>query len=1141
MAGLCESGNEPPGSLKAMFFSLLQRQFRLKNLEELYLKYLQRLHLGYFSVFVVLQSFLSVSHAGVLWALEGALPDAVTYCIITLLCWPLVVVVFRERLQHTFPCLSLLVSCLVVLLLLAMDLGLPLFHMSRNTDPSRALRPAYTTHTLLVCYVYLPLTENVQAFILGLVVSLCHILALGMVTYQNEPDIVKRLVSDSVYLICVNGLGLYFRLMSEVSIRRTFLDRRACLESNSKVEYEKQQEENLMLSIIPRHIIEDVRKDIQNLIQKINTPLRRKPFTDMYVKKHDNVTILYADVVKYAQLTVSLPVRKLVETLNELFGRFDEASEEHGVLRIKFLGDCYYCVSGVPEYNAQHARNCVDLGLDMISIIKEVREGRKLTETLDMRIGIHSGKILSGLLGVCKWQYDVWSHDVIIASNMEQAGRPGKVHVTKETLNLLGNKYKYIPGNGSSRNEILKKYNIETFFIVPNEKHSEERITEDKPLYNRRYSAGGQRRLTANKSSSQVRRSATDNLAVGSRRRFVFMDDNLYKYQQTLRKADEQMAEAIKNMHVGVYDRWLLREAINPLCLTFENIRWEIPFLKQPDPLFKFYVGCTLLVLLGMLAMQCLGLPSSHWMPWIGYGVSVGVIVALLPLTWTHYIWNKYKDPHEEQDHIPEPRNKLLKLLYRASLKVVWSASTRTILYLVMCVSLTVCTMLELVCITHITQTCALTLIMCFLFLRIQFQLKLLLGILVVLTYSFGVWFLAPDIYECSQTTFHSTDKWLLFFPQYSETWNPHLEPKIAHIMNVTFLTFTLHLMDRQVRYNNYFHTCGVTAEYMNRLDYKWKRQLSKEQDESSTMHMINKMLLQNILPIHVGKLTLLSIMHFLPYTVCGFLEKCFLAIATSTSLLLHKECSETTRSCTMKEYDTVAVIFASLTEYALWDDNGLDGANELSSIKLLNQIICDFDKLLFDPSSLRVEKIKVAGWTYMAACGLDPGRRDSMSSISKATYSEHVALVLTRFAVKMMGVLQNINKETFQTFKLRVGISHGNVTAGVIGAQKPHYDIWGHSVNMASRMESTGEPGKIQVTENTAKVLQELGIECECRGQIRVKSITNLVTTYYVHFDENFELIQTSRNKLNIEISDSESRDYEERYTEQNEDNTKL
>jgi hypothetical protein len=84
-------------------------------------------------------------------------------------------------------------------------------------------------------------------------------------------------------------------------------------------------------------------------------------------------------------------------------------------------------------------------------------------------------------------------------------------------------------------------------------------------------------------------------------------------------------------------------------------------------------------------------------MPWAGFGVSLGVILVLLPLTWTHYIWNKLKDPHEEQDYIPEPTNKLLNLLYRASLKVVWSVSTRTVLYLIVCISLIVCTMLELV------------------------------------------------------------------------------------------------------------------------------------------------------------------------------------------------------------------------------------------------------------------------------------------------------------------------------------------------------------------------------------------------------------------------------------------------------------
>ncbi|KAJ9579599.1 hypothetical protein L9F63_004784, partial [Diploptera punctata] len=1084
-------------------------QFRLKELEELYMKYLQRLHLGYFSVFLVLQTLICVSHAAVLWGTEEALPDAVLYSVTMTLYWPLVLLVFREKLVETFPSITVLVSSLVVLMLLITDMALPLYHTSNHTDPDVVLRPAYTTHTLIVCYVFLPLTENIQPFILGLIVSLSHLVALGTITYLNEDNIIA---SDTVYLICVNGLGLYFRLMNEVAIRRTFLDRRACIETNSKLEYEKQQEENLMLSIIPRHIIDDVRKDIQSWIQKINTPLRRKPFNDMYVTVHENVTILYADVVRYASLTEKLPVKQLVEILNELFGRFDEASAEHGVLRIKFLGDCYYCVSGVPEYNPNHAKNCVDLGLDMIAIIKKVREARKLNEIddiqLDMRIGIHSGKILSGLLGICKWQYDVWSHDVIIASNMEQAGKPGKVHITKETLKLLGNKYRYIPGNGSSRNEILKKYNIETFFIVPIERHNE--LTEDHSMFNRRNSVGGRRRLTVSRLFSQARKSGNDNLAVGSRRRIMgFLEINLYRYQETLKKADEQMAEAIKKMHVGVYDRWLLREKINPLCLTFENIKWEVPFLKQPDPLFKFYVGCALLVLLGMLTIQCLGLPSSHWSPFVGYGLSIAVFLVLLPLTWTHYLWNKFKDPHEEQDTIPEPKNKFLKLLYRASLRVVWSASIRTLLYLIMCFCLTVCTLLELIecnndvqnttndtneayveeplqdCLPpwHVTQTCSLTLIMSFLFLRIHFQLKLIVGIIIILAYIWGVWFISPHIFQAN------------------ETWNPGLEPRIAHIINITFLTITLHFMDRQ-------------AEYMNRIDYKWKRQLSKEKEESSTMHMINKMLLQNILPIHVADW--------------------FLNTSRDHERLYHEE------------YETVAVMFASLTEYVLWDDNGLAGSSELGSIKLLNQIICDFDKLLYDTSFLRVEKIKVAGWTYMAACGLDPGRKDSVNSLNRDNCSDHVALVLTRFAVKMMEVLQNINRETFQTFKLRVGISHGKLTAGVIGELKPHYDIWGHSVNMASRMESTGEPGRIQVTEETAKVLLENGIYCDYRGAIRVKSIKELVNTYYVNYDEHFHLIQFKTNSVensehSSEVAEDDERDYEERFIEEDENNTRL
>lgn len=94
--------------------------------------------------------------------------------------------------MHTFPWISLLVSCFVVVLLIIVDLGIPLYHASNRTEAADVLRPAYTTHTLLVCYVFLPLTENIQAFILGLVVTLCHLTVLGTVTYYKKREIYER-------------------------------------------------------------------------------------------------------------------------------------------------------------------------------------------------------------------------------------------------------------------------------------------------------------------------------------------------------------------------------------------------------------------------------------------------------------------------------------------------------------------------------------------------------------------------------------------------------------------------------------------------------------------------------------------------------------------------------------------------------------------------------------------------------------------------------------------------------------------------------------------------------------------------------------------------------------------------------------
>uniref|UniRef100_A0AAZ1XLL7 adenylate cyclase n=1 Tax=Oreochromis aureus TaxID=47969 RepID=A0AAZ1XLL7_OREAU len=104
---------------------------------------------------------------------------------------------------------------------------------------------------------------------------------------------------------------------------------------------------------------------------------------------------------------------------------------------------------------------------------------------------------------------------------------------------------------------------------------------------------------------------------------------------------------------------------------------------------------------------------------------------------------------------------------------------------------------------------------------------------------------------------------------------------------------------------------------------------------------------------------------------------------------------------------------------------------------------------------------------------------------------------IMVEFAIALIGKLDGINRHSFNSFRLRVGINHGPVIAGVIGARKPQYDIWGNTVNVASRMESTGELGKIQVTEETSLVLQDLGYSCECRGLINVKGKGELKTFF--------------------------------------------
>lgn len=136
------------------------------------------------------------------------------------------------------------------------------------------------------------------------------------------------------------------------------------------------------------------------------------------------------------------------------------------------------------------------------------------------------------------------------------------------------------------------------------------------------------------------------------------------------------------------------------MLLTFTRQNWEIPFLREPDPLFKFFIGCAALVLLSMglmFSVPMFILSDWHISTTIGFLISMIFLICLLPLTWMHFVWNRCKDPYDEHEgHIPQPKNKLLQFMYQTSIKIVWSALLRTTLYLIITIMLAICAMFDM-------------------------------------------------------------------------------------------------------------------------------------------------------------------------------------------------------------------------------------------------------------------------------------------------------------------------------------------------------------------------------------------------------------------------------------------------------------
>ena len=148
---------------------------------------------------------------------------------------------------------------------------------------------------------------------------------------------------------------------------------------------------------------------------------------------------MFADLCGFTALSRKTNPAKLVEMLNGIFTAFDLIVEKHGVEKIKTIGDCYMMVGGLPTHRDDHAQVVADAALEMVQALDQLNQVNG-TE-LKMRVGIHTGPVVAGVIGKIKFTYDLWGDTVNVASRMESSGLPGMVHLSEQTQEALKGKF----------------------------------------------------------------------------------------------------------------------------------------------------------------------------------------------------------------------------------------------------------------------------------------------------------------------------------------------------------------------------------------------------------------------------------------------------------------------------------------------------------------------------------------------------------------------------------------------------------------------------------------------------------------------------------------------------------------------------
>lgn len=228
------------------------------------------------------------------------------------------------------------------------------------------------------------------------------------------------------YSLPVGNLQMWFAARispisqsSAIWVTREISDRK---QTELALQIAQQQSEKLLLNILPKAIADRLKQDTQAI-------------ADYF----DNVTILFSDIVGFTPLSARLSAIELVNLLNLMFSLFDQLAQKYKVEKIKTIGDAYMVAGGLPIPQPNSAEAIADMALEMQELIQEF--AAEAGESLQIRIGINSGPVVAGVIGIKKFSYDLWGDTVNVASRMESSGLPGKIQVSARTYEILKDKY----------------------------------------------------------------------------------------------------------------------------------------------------------------------------------------------------------------------------------------------------------------------------------------------------------------------------------------------------------------------------------------------------------------------------------------------------------------------------------------------------------------------------------------------------------------------------------------------------------------------------------------------------------------------------------------------------------------------------